>query len=117
MATEADHFKKAESNKRFLSKIDDEFCDWIAIVAFYAAVHFVEALLAKNGMPSNSHRERNSSLRQNYPSIWEHFQPLYNVSKWLRYTNCELSATHIKTHLVDGRLADVESAVRTALKK
>jgi hypothetical protein len=43
MADEAGHLTKAQSNRRFLETIDDGFPDWLAIVAFYTAVHLIEA--------------------------------------------------------------------------
>jgi hypothetical protein len=47
MATAAEHQEKANRHLRFLNQISDEFPDWLAVVAFYAAVELVEKLLAR----------------------------------------------------------------------
>lgn len=62
MASEAAHLAKADSNQSFLETIGDEYPDWLAIVAFYKAVHLVEALFAKEGRQSKSHYGRNMQV-------------------------------------------------------
>lgn len=84
MATEAAHLAKAAANQRFLATIEDEFADWLAIVAFYKAVHLVEAMFACQGTPSKNHDHRNRRLKKSYPMIWKNFRPLFHASKLLR---------------------------------
>jgi len=115
MASEAAHLQKAESNQTFLETISDQFADWLAIVAFYKAVHLVEAMFARDGDPSHSHVDRNRRLKQRHPEIWLQFRPLYDASKWLRYTDRSISPQRIREELVGKRLRTVESLIRSRL--
>jgi len=117
MATEADHLQKADSNQAFLDTITDEFPDWIATVGFYKAVHLVEALFARRGCSSHTHRQRNFMLRKNHIEIWRDFQPLYNASKLLRYTNRTMPVSKVRNELIGKRLARVENAIRQELEQ
>lgn len=115
MASEAAHLAKADSNQSFLETIGDEYPDWLAIVAFYKAVHLVEALFAKEGRQSKSHYGRNMHLKKNHKEIWKSFSPLFGASKLLRYTDHKMSAHEVREHLIGIRLATVESLVRKKL--
>jgi hypothetical protein len=115
MATEAAHLSKAESNQRFLDTISDEFADWLAIVAFYKAVHLVEAMFARQGAPSHSHFHRNQRLKRHFPMIWKHFRPLFDASKLVRYSDHRISAPEIRRELIAKRLRAVETLVRREL--
>jgi len=112
MATESGHLEKAQRNQAFLDTITDEFPDWLAIVAFNKAVHLVEALFARKGVPSHDHRHRNTKLKRNYPGIWIDFGPLYQASKWLRYTNQTIDASRVRQELIGKRLTTVEALIR-----
>lgn len=115
MATEATHLKKAASNHAFLESLGDDYPDWLATVAFYTAVHLVEALFARKHTPSHSHGDRNRTLKQRYPAIWQDFRPLYSVSKLVRYSDYWLSATKARNELIAKRLVSVEKLVRQEL--
>jgi inorganic triphosphatase YgiF len=111
MASESNHLRKAEKNQAFLDTISDEFPDWLAIVAFYKAVHLVEAIFARRGSPSHDHRDRNMKLKRAHPEIWKHFGPLYKASKWLRYTDQTIDASEVREELIGKRLKTIESLV------
>jgi len=115
MATERAHLEKAASNQRFLDSISDEFPDWLAVVAFYKAVHLVEALFARKGSPSHNHNHRNRRFRQEHPAIWKHFRPLFHASTLLRYSDTIMSASAVRNELIAKRLSSVESLVRAQL--
>ena len=116
MATEQKHREKAESNKKFREQIPEEFPDWLAIVAFYEAVHIVETLLARYGIHSKSHTSRNEEIKKRFPIIWEHYLPLYNVSRLVRYTPYRITIEQAREHMVDHRLAAVRRLVAEAIK-
>src|SRR5947209_3538946 len=60
MPTLEEHRRKVGHNLRSLETIDtDEFCDWMAVVAFYTAVHLVEQLRAVVNQHSLDHAGRN----------------------------------------------------------
>jgi len=45
MPSASEHQIKASHNRAFLNSITDPaFCDWMAVAAFYTAVHLVEQL-------------------------------------------------------------------------
>src|SRR5690606_34511623 len=67
MGKSAEHRAKAESHLAFLATVADEFPDWLCTVAFYAAVEFVEEMLAARGHHSKSHFERKEALRKAFP--------------------------------------------------
>jgi hypothetical protein len=115
MASEAAHLAKADANQAFLDTISDQFPDWLAIVAFYKAVHLVEALFARQGAPSHNHGHRNRRLKKRYPSIWRDFAALFRASTLLRYTDHEMSAEVVRRELMAKRLSAVESRVRREL--
>lgn len=115
MASEGAHLRKAESNQRFLDTISDEFADWLAIVAFYKGVHLVEAMFSREGRSSHSHAERNRRLKREHPEIWIQFRPLYDASRWFRYTDRVINPARIRSELVGHRLRGVEFMVRARL--
>ncbi|MCH7596907.1 MAG: hypothetical protein IID35_10145 [Planctomycetes bacterium] len=117
MATEDAHLKKAKTNQAFLETIPDEFSDWLAIVAFYTAVHLVEAIFARQGVPSHNHPQRNRRLKRRYPEIWRNFRPLYNASTLLRYTDLQIDAKKIREELIETRLKTVEDLVHSELSE
>ena len=115
MASETAHLAKADSNQSFLETIGDEYPDWLAVVAFYKAVHLVEALFARQGTQSKNHTDRNRRLKKHHPAIWKAFIPLFNASKLLRYTDYKMSAHKVRQELIGTRLAKVEGLVREIL--
>jgi hypothetical protein len=86
MPTADEHQGQAEHNLRFLQTVDSaEFCDWMAVVAFYVAVHLVERLRALAAGHSIDHADRNEFVRNDHPAIHVHYRELYNVSLIVRY--------------------------------
>jgi len=83
MPTERVHLAQLRHNLAFLRSFyapNTPYPDWAVTVAFYAAVHAVEAWLAQRGLHSHSHRERGIYLRQFLPLRPRHhaivpFQP------------------------------------------
>ncbi len=115
MASEAAHLEKAAANHAFLGTVGDEYPDWLAVVAFYEAVHLVEALFARRGTPSNNHSQRKRRLKVSYPVIWKQFRPLYHASKLVRYTGHKISVQNVREVLIANRLRMVTRLVRHEL--
>ncbi len=83
-----DHINQWRHNRAFISKIDPEFPDWAVTATFYTALHAVDALLKYDKVPRVvSHESRNKTLIQTtrYAKIWEMYQPLYDLSRTIRY--------------------------------
>ena len=115
MASEAAHLAKADSNQSFLETIGDDYPDWLAVVAFYKAVHLVEALFARQGAQSKNHNDRNRRLKKHHPAIYKAFIPLFNASKLLRYTDHRMGVHKVRQELIDNRLVAVENLIRNKL--
>jgi hypothetical protein len=122
MAAEADHIAKANHNHDALAHLldsVDKFPDWVVTIAFYKAVHVVEAAFAVKGLHSTSHdnRERRLAARP-YSSIFKHYTHLVTASRIARYledrsgskykTFTDYMAPHLVRELVRKRLYGVE---------
>ena len=87
------HIAAARENQRaleYLSERIDSFGGWVAVVAFYKALHLVEALFASDGTEgghTDDHRTRNAVLKNTnrYQHIWRFYRPLYQTSLIARY--------------------------------
>lgn len=115
MGTAAEHQDKAESHLRFLGQITDDFPDWMATVAFYTAIEFVEKLLAKHGHHSTDHFSRKTALKRYYPDrqLNAAYYELYNASLDARYlpqSKCP-SAKDVRDILIGKRLKHISQYV------
>lgn len=113
MGTTAQHQAKADHHLAFLRTIPDDFPDWLATVAFYAAVELVERLLAERDLHSKSHEDRNQCIRRDFRRIHKDFKALYNASLECRYGCRErcLSTSEVQEKLIDGALHHVQTFV------
>src|SRR5687767_12154395 len=110
MATEKEHLRQAEHNQQLLDVIDsNRFPDWATTVAFYKAVHLVQAMFQMTGDSCGSHVMRNGVLRAKFPEVWKMYQPLYSFSRLARYWCMKVKPDHVGYIL--RRLAKLESAV------
>lgn len=85
-----EHIEKGNHNHRvlhhyFLKHI--KTCPgWICIIAFYSALHYVDAfLLRKHGKHNLHHEERNSDVSILIPDIDVEYLRLYNYGNVARY--------------------------------
>lgn len=87
MASQSKHLVQWKHNRKLIALIDREFPDWIVTVAFYAALQIVDALLECEGNFPTNHETRNLILMKTnrYKKINQHFLPLYNLSRTVRY--------------------------------
>jgi hypothetical protein len=62
--------------------------DWVATVAFYTALHMVEAMFYYD-LPAkhicNHHDRQKELLSPRYQHIWRDYRPLYSMSRLARY--------------------------------
>lgn len=83
-----DHTKQWLHNRQFLPSIPVNFPDWAVTVVFYTALHAVDSLLAHDKVAAiTSHKARNYTLSRTnrYAKIWLSYQPLYDLSRTVRY--------------------------------
>lgn len=91
MPSEASHIDLAVRNQAaldYLSADPAAYCEWIATVAFYKALHVVEAVLThdRDVGHGQSHTHRSQVLKQtSYSHIWKHYRPLWAASMVARY--------------------------------
>lgn len=86
MPTAREHREKARSCERALQRLNErnpEEADWVATIAFYAALHWVDGTLAQHAHHPTNHRERNRAA-QRMP-IWDDYHELYVTSRIARY--------------------------------
>lgn len=82
------HINQWKHNRGFLGLIDPKFPDWAVTVTFYTALHAVDALLKHDkvgGIVSHDTRNRTLMQTHRYMQIWKHYQPLYGLSRTVRY--------------------------------
>ena len=61
----ADHILQAEHNERLYEALDRVvYSDWAMTSLFYAALHYVDALILQNGVQPDSHQTRNRKVSQ-----------------------------------------------------
>ncbi|MCS7187292.1 MAG: hypothetical protein RMK89_10110 [Armatimonadota bacterium] len=86
MPTTHEHVDKAEPFERVLLDLDDQnpdHWDWITVIAFYAALHWVDAFLATQNRHSMNHRARNQSVA--FLPFYGDYGELYVLSRQARY--------------------------------
>lgn len=104
-------------NRKLLTRLSDEFADWIVIVAFYSALRAVDSLFAHDETPAaNSHQERDGILRRNtrYRRIWESYRELRDGAHGVRYECGDatwIAADLAKDRFVNHHLRSVEKSV------
>ena len=90
MSTSAQHKDRAEHNEFLRDELDNPFWDWAVIATFYAAVHYVEAYLAKNVPPvhSRNHEYRDSHIQRDpkIKAIYDDYKLLKTESHDARYS-------------------------------
>jgi hypothetical protein len=113
------HQVKADSNRAFLNTLLGP-PDWMAIIAFYTAVHLVEKLRAHRGEHSISHEDRSASVRKNFRAIQNEYHELFNNSLVARYGTAgqfTKTADDVKSLLIDTYLVAIEKYVMSETKK
>jgi hypothetical protein len=93
MPSFSEHLNQAKRNKEFLGEIPADvktrYPEWVIIVHFYTAVHYIEAILDKlHNAHSKDHQDR-FKLIMRFSSFTKDFQlnydELYNFSIIARY--------------------------------
>jgi len=103
------HQDKAQSIERALQVLresDPDHWDWLATLAFYSALHWLDASFADRGLHPTNHRERNRAAR-GLP-IWDEYYELYAVSRIARYEARQLPQ-HVAISMRDQNLPAVRN--------
>lgn len=112
MPDKAAHLAKAEHNEDFVKDIGNPYFDWQVVGLFYAAMHYIEAYLAKNNLHSPDHTIRTSVVQkeQKLRGIYVDYRELLNESRSARYeaivfgqsdvTRLQRTFSRIKSHIL-----------------
>jgi len=124
MATEVDHIAFANRTHKTIKLLlsdSQTHSPWIAIAAFYKALHVAEAVFAADRKHCGNHGEREVLLKttRKYEKICEHYLPLSRASTIARYLvthqcfDTYLTADKVISQLLKHELTQVEkSAVK-----
>ncbi len=87
MANNQSHMTQWKHNRSLLDHVPTVYPDWLVTIAFYTALHAIDALLAYDHIAVHSHDTRNTTLKQTnrYDYIWKHYAPLHDRSRKVRY--------------------------------
>jgi len=85
-----DHLAIARDNELLVEQLNLDSAPargWASTIAFYAALHYVEAFFSVSGVHSADHRTRDSNLYRfnETMSIYDDFCELKNISTSARY--------------------------------
>jgi len=87
------HLQKADRNRDFVIKcllsLVEIYPDWVSVVAFYSALHYVDAFLAIHGLHWDNHQERNRDVSLLMPEIQNEYLNLYDLGRNSRYGRIE----------------------------
>lgn len=120
------HIKKAERNEDFFQSNnlgDSTFNEWGIVVLFYSAVHYVDAILAREiRLPPEyqhpqDHWQRNTGVAQSLTlkDIYKDYKLLYDRSLDARYYRISFKAC-VLNNLKTTCFEPVKCCVRTFLK-
>ena len=119
MVSDQDHLSLASHNAsaiEFLLQGGDAFADWVATIAFYQALHLVDALLYRDGRGHGiDHASRLDILKRanRYKKIYRHYRPLSQAATIARYLEVRGSRRSY-SHFV--QYMPMEQVVQTLLK-
>jgi hypothetical protein len=112
----------------YLCQDSPSHCEWIAVAAFYRALHLGEAVLAHlNVTHDRNHVSREKVLKRTTQTqhIWKHYRPLWEASciaRYLAFQNAEyqsfesyLSSQNVVAELVSFRLREIEKSAAKLL--
>jgi len=131
--SERDHLAVAEGNQKaieWLLSSETDFPAWVTTVAFYKALHLVDALLDRRFKAHGySHRARQQVLKttNSFRSIYRHYRFLRGASEIARYL-CDnqggkeyrtfsdyMPMSQVRSEILGHRLRQLERSVRKML--
>jgi len=103
--TQDEHVKKAERNEVFAEflAIKTKYIDWAVTVLFYAAVHYMDAILAVSQVHPEDHKERKAAIAVNdtLKRVYPEYHKLETLSWNSRYFAMPIGAddwNNVKPH-------------------
>jgi len=132
MADRKNHLAVAAKNEELIQHLiltKARHSEWVAVIAFYKALHLIDAMLfcdhsCKHG---GDHKERQRVLKttRKYNNIYEHYRPLFAASciaRYLEHGSVDYSAfstylnpEQVVSKLVNHHLKQLETSVMRIL--
>jgi len=100
------HLRQAQHNRSLIEALDPagtRFLDWVVTVAFYVALHRLEAWFADKGLHFESHTQRDDwlvkvkELRRN---VWPRYKELEFQSRQARYQCISFDKDFVQSRLL-----------------
>jgi uncharacterized protein (UPF0332 family) len=94
-----DHISKAEHNEKLAETIGKTaYLDWAVTIIFYAALHYVDAILAASVVHPETHSERNDAIGTNATlmKIRPEYRTLETLSRNARYRSMKIEPTDLQ---------------------
>ncbi len=126
MARVADHIAIANRNHSTLATLlatGAAHSEWVATVAFYKAIHVIEAVFVTTSMGNSvDHEDRTFKLKRDrrFESLFTHYRPLKEASTIARYLQDQhgrfkvfsdyLTPERVHSELIRHRLHQIESS-------
>lgn len=104
MPAQDDHLRKAQHNENFVASFNLDstaYLDWAVTGIFYAALHYIESLLAIQNVHPSTHTSRDHVFQkqQNLKPIYNQYRILKTRSENARYDLQQFSPAEVRTLL------------------
>ena len=121
MPVQDNHLHQAQHNEAFVASFDLDstaYLDWAVTGIFYAALHYVESLLADRNIHPETHlsRDRVFQQQQNLKPIYNQYRILKTRSESARYDLQQFSPAEVSA-LISVELEAVKSHILRLLQK
>lgn len=97
MPSKEEHLAKATRNESFADSLarNTKYFDWAVTVLYYAAVHYVDAVLAVSSAHPEKHTERHALIATNgtLKRVYKEYRQLESVSRNARYRALPVGAS------------------------
>lgn len=117
---EQDHLDQASHNERFLGHIDrSRYGDWAATVAFYVALQYIDAFLARKGIHDPRNHDNRENFARSYSELKRILTPygkLKSASIRARYYGEKPPVRELST-LIDSQMRDIKRFISRLLAK
>ncbi len=128
MADSPIHFEQADHNETLAWDLATQnpvkYKDWAVIIAFYSAIHYIEAFLSKEGIHTEDYEKphiyRKNLVKQKLKIISIEYVELYHMSMTLRYLTNRASTSSMGkfllnsdiTRLVQSNLDNIKNEIK-----
>lgn len=98
MPLKQEHISKAERNEKFAETVSKTaYLDWAVTILFYAALHYVDAILSVSGIHPDSHTQRDDAIGTNATLlvVRSEYRVLETLSQNARYRAMNIGPTDL----------------------